>query len=666
MKTTPSLLRLRSWTAIILAALIGLMLLRLAMGERSLDDHGPRALWDALFTLVLAAIVSLLAIGVGRQIMRWLRLPLAGLELTVFSLPLGFGVIAYGVLALGLLGLLQVWALIAWLLAVGVLGWREIATLIRDMPTWLNSRRVAWSRTARWQKLLLIIFVVLLILTLFQALTPPWDYDSLLYHLQGPRLFLQAGRIQNLPENWLTSYPFTVQMLFLLGLRFGSDSFAKVINLIYGVLLCLMTYALARRYLDQTHAFVAVAVLIGIPIGPIWGSLAYVDMAWATYVLVGIYAIMLWRDDRQRRWLILVGLGLGWAAGTKYFALGTAGIIGLWVMWNDVRRGWKVLLPDALTYGLTVGLIAAPWYVKNWIWTGSPLYPIVFAGTDRIAQQARLWTSYMGDYGAGRALVDYLLLPLNLYARFYRFGTFLGNIEIPSPLYLLLVLYPFTPRPKVLNGLVGVAGLSFVLWAFSTQQTRFLLPLFPLLSILVSVVLVDGIGRFRRRWRTISVGLVVGMLTVSVFYSATFFASIEPYRVITGSQSKAEFLERVLKNYAALEYVQTALPRQARVFMLWDGRGYYCDERCMPDVDHARWTYLVATHPTIDEVVAELRQLDVTHLLINEESVDFMLQHDPTGDHLRAARFFANEFQPKCLREVFAARGTTVYELTCP
>jgi hypothetical protein len=666
MNSTTTSSREKGWLWLVLGALLLLFLLRLTLGPRPLDDHSPRALLDASFALLLAALVLMLALGLGRRMIRWLQLPLHGLELTVFSVPLGLGAIAYGVLALGLAGFLQVWALALWLVAVGVIGLRDLATALQDMRVWLSTCRSTWRRTARWQQVLLIIFAVLLILTLFQALTPPWDYDSLLYHLQGPRLFLQAGRIQNLPENWLTSYPFTVQMLFLIGLRFESDSFAKVINMSYGVLLSLMTYALARRYLSQTHAFVATAVLIGIPIGPIWGSLAYIDMAWATSILLGIYAVMLWRDDRRRRWLIVAGLGLGLAAGTKYFALGTAAIIGLWVIWNDVRRGWKILLTDALTYGIVAGLVAAPWYVKSWLWTGSPLYPIVFAGTDRIAQQARLWTAYMGDYGVGRSLIDYLLLPLNLYLRYYRFGTFLGNIEIPSPLYLLLVLYPWTPRPKVLNGLIGVAALSFVLWAMGAQQTRFLLPLFPLLSILVSVVLVDGIGRFRRRWRTIAVGLMAGMLAVTLFYSVLFFVSVEPYSVVSGLMSKDDFMRRVTTDYAALNYIQTKLPANTRTLMLWDGRGYYCDERCLPDVDHARWTYLVATHPTIDKVVAELRRLGVTHLLTSVESVDFMLQHDPTGDHLRAARFFANEFQPKCLREVFTARGTTVYELTCP
>jgi hypothetical protein len=662
----PTVTKTRALIALTGVLMIALFALHLTIGERPIDDRSPRALLDAAFTLILAAIVLVIATGLGRRVVRWLQLPLVGLELMVFSVPLGLGVIAYGVLALGLVGFLQAWALALWVIVVGVIGLHESVAVLRDLRAWLSTRRSAWRTTIRWQKTLLIILVVLLVLTLFQALTPPWDYDSLLYHLQGPRLFLQAGRIQNLPENWLTSYPLTVQMLFLLGLRFESDSFAKVINLAYGVLLSLMTYALARRYLDRTHAFVAITVLIGIPIGPIWGSLAYIDMAWATSILLGIYAVMRWRDDRRRRWLIIAGLGLGLAAGTKYFALGTAAIIGLWIISNDVRRGWKILLTDALTYGIVAGLIAAPWYVKSWLWTGSPLYPIVFAGTDRIAQQARLWTAYMNDYGAGRSVIDYLLLPLNLYTHYYRFGTFLGNIEIPSPLYLLLVLYPWTPRPKVLKGLIGITFLSFVVWAFGAQQTRFLLPLFPLFSILVSVVLVDGIGRFQRRWRTISIGLVAGLLAVTLFYSLLFFVSVEPYKVVGGVLSKDDFLRRVTTDYAALDYIQTDLPRDARVLMLWDGRGYYCDERCLPDVDHSRWTYLVATHPTVDAVAAELRRIGVTHLLTSIESTDFILQHDPTGEHLRAAQFFVDEFRPACTREVFAARGTTVYELTCP
>ena len=150
----------------------------------------------------------------------------------------------------------------------------------------------------------------------------------------------------------------------------------------------------------------------------------------------------------------------------------------------------------------------------------------------------------------------------------------------------------------------------------------------------------DGISRFRRRWRTLAVGLTAGMMAVTIIYSLIFVFNIAPYQVVSGAISKDMFLRRTVANYAALRFVQTELPEQSRVLMLWDGRGYYCDERCLPDVDHSRWTTLVETYPTVDALAAELRRLGVTHLLTSVESIDFILQHDPTGAHLQRRAIF--------------------------
>jgi hypothetical protein len=299
------------------------------------------------------------------------------------------------------------------------------------------------------------------------------------------------------------------------------------------------------------------------------------------------------------------------------------------------------------------------------VWTGSPLYPILLASSDPLAGQVRLWTQYMYSFGAGRNLLDYVLLPLNVYVHYTRFGTFLGSIEIPSPLFLLLVIYPWTPRSRQLNTLFGLVAAQFVIWAVSVQQTRYLLPLFPLLSILTSLVLVNGVGRFQRRWRTLTMGLMAGMVAVTIIYSLIFFFDIAPYQVVTGAVSKDMFLRRTVADYAALRFIQTELPEQARVLMLWDGSGYYCDARCLPDVDHARWTYLVMQQPTVDAMTKQLKREGITHLLFNVESADFIAQHDPTGDHRRAASFLFEQFAPACLREVFRQPRTILFEVTC-
>jgi len=117
----------------------------------------------------------------------------------------------------------------------------------------------------RWQRIGLLLAGSILALTLLECLTPPWEYDGLMYHLQGPRLFLQAGRIELLPDNWQANGPATTDMLFTLGLSFGSDTFAKLVHLTYAVLLIAATFAFGQRYLKPHGGWLASAILLGIP-----------------------------------------------------------------------------------------------------------------------------------------------------------------------------------------------------------------------------------------------------------------------------------------------------------------------------------------------------------------------------------------------------------------
>ncbi len=59
--------------------------------------------------------------------------------------------------------------------------------------------------------------------------------------------------------------------------------------------------------------------------------------------------------------------------------------------------------------------------------------------------------------------------------------------------------------------------------------------------------------------------------------------------VLLGGETKEQFLARMLDDYEGLAYIKENLPVNARVLMVWDGRGYYCDRRCIPDMDQVGW-----------------------------------------------------------------------------
>jgi hypothetical protein len=309
-------------------------------------------------------------------------------------------------------------------------------------------------------------------------------------------------------------------------------------------------------------------------------------------------------------------------------------------------------------------VVASPWYLKNLIWTGDPFYPYLGVAGE-VGDRFSLWTRYMRSFGTGTKLVDYLLIPINVYLRHERFSTFLGSIEMPGMLFPIALLYPLGRRSMEMSLIAWWALLHFIAWALGSQQIRFLLPLFPALSLLVCYVLTVHLPRWvpRAGW-ILRDGLVYGVAIATLLYSALFFAQVKPLGVISGLESREQFLERMVPDHAAMQEI-LALPQSARVLFLWDGRGFYCDQRCLPDTDHARWTNWVATSGSKEYVTKRLAEMGVTHLLLSWADVDFILQHDPAGDHQRALEFFLQGYAPGCTQSVYHDDWTELYELTC-
>lgn len=655
-------------TALLAMGLMLLLSVRLILGERPVNDTGPRAWLDAVFALSLLFLALLIAAGWGYLILRGIKLSgLTPLEVATFSIVIGLGVIAYGVLALGLIGWLTAPAISLWLILSAAVTWRERQWVLGAMPTWSRRAKSAGKALKIWQRLGLLAALCIGMLTLLQALTPPWDYDGLMYHLQGPRLFLQAGRIIVLPDNWQANGPFTIEMLFTVGLALGSATFAKLAHFVFGVLLVLATFNAGQRWLKPNGGWCAAGILIGIPILPIWASRAYADLAWAAYSFLALYAMLVWRDQKRGGLLIAAGLCAGFALGSKYLALGSMGALGLWLVFLSRSDGGRAIVRQTAAFGVTAVLIGMPWYLKNWLLTGNPVYPTYWGGLDWPSARVAALMSYLQSFGAGRQWFDYLLSPINIYAQYWRFVTFQGSIEIPSILFPLALLYPLGRRSPALNILASITLLHYGVWLLGSWQIRFLLPLFPSLSVLAACVILGLVSRAKRlpRGQILAAGLVAGLIVATLVYQLIYFVQTKPLGVTIGTESKAAFLRRNLHDYEALNFIQTKLPAGARVLFLWDSQGYYCEASCWPDTEPSRWTEIFQSTRTVRGMAARLKSLGVTHLMLSNEGGAFSSAHDPTGQTQRAVDFFLRDFQPACAQELYRDQWAAVYELIC-
>ncbi|MFC1975340.1 ArnT family glycosyltransferase [Chloroflexota bacterium] len=686
-----------SWVGIIALAVL-LIVLRWLFPERPMDYTGPRALLDTGFALGLLGITVLLAGGLGQKVLRWLRLEdLTRLEQAVFGLAIGLGILAYGVMALGLVGLLHPWTILLWLVLVALWTWREWREIVSGVPNFFKQQVQSWHRLGpnrsyscilckkmrhmaeilfgsgssglgRKRKLFLLSGSLILVLALLQALTPPWDYDGLMYHLPASYLFLKGGRIVLLPDIWQANGPFTIEMLYIIGLGFGSDTFSNLMHLTYAALLVLATFTFGQRHLKPVGGWVAAAVLLGIPILSVWATWAYADMAWALYLFLGLYALTFWVKDSQYNWLILAGLVTGLALGSKYLALGGGGILGLWVLWHSRNQGWRATLTHGLMFGGVALFVGSFWYFKNWFLAGNPVYPFVFGGPGWSQERLSILMAFLNSFGTGRSVWDYLLLPWNIYARHLEFAGFLGETEWPGFLFPLALLYPWTRKSGTMAGVAVVTMLWFVIWGLGSHQIRFLLPLFPGLSLLTSRVLLSLTTHYRlQKWRQVFMtGLVGSLVAITLLSSLLLVVDRRPLAVIFGMETKDHFLRRLVNNYSALQFVRTNLDSQARVLIMWDGRGYYCGERCLSDTEQSRWVYLISPTPDVSSVVAKLQNMGVTHLLFNMDQADFVIKKDRTGRHRYALDFFLRDFRRSCTREIYRDEAVHLFELTCP
>ena len=606
---------------------------------------------NVLYSLALAIYVLLICGGLGNRILKIFRaLEWSQAERIVVGTMLGLGTFAYVIFACGLAGWLSPTHFVLILLIASLLALPESLKIIHAVPGTLQHLFRTWKALRVDRKILAALGMIILVFALLITLTPPFDYDSLAYHLQGPRLFLDAGRIQPNFENWFTLFPFTWEMIYMLGLGLGSDIFAKLIHFATLLLFLLSAFALGRRLFSAAVGWIATAILMGIPILIMWGTTAYTDLAWALFQFLAISLVAVWQKEGKAGYLFLAGMMQGWAMGCKYPAVAAGAAIGVIVLFISYKMNtglspWKRLLTAGLIFGGSALMVASPWYLKNLLWTGDPAFPLLVPPTQIDPLRVELWKEYLNSFGVGKQWYHYLLLPIHIFTQYQKFGTYMGTIDMPSPLFFLILTYPWARKKlsaesKPTSDLFVVIGtIIFAIWAASSQQTRFLLPVYPVWAILCGVCskwLHSFDLTFPMR-KSIIFAFVGATVFETIFLVTISYLQLFPLKVQVGIEPYSAFTSRMLNDYNALAFINETSDAENRALLLWDGRGYYC-KNCIADVDQNIWIYYSQIY-TPKEIIAHLKNIHVRYLIeVNNDRDFFTNGHDPHYNHITSIK----------------------------
>lgn len=452
-------------------------------------------------------------------------------------------------------------AAVAAIVALGAgLGAREAA----------RERAWTWRRPilpAGWPaRLALAGLVGVLALTLVSALAPPSSMDATVYHLRVPREFLRSHTWVALADPH--SYQaLNVEMLFAEGLVLGGPVTAALAHWILGVAAIAAAGAWGRRL--GGRAIWAAAIFGGTALYAWEAPSAFIDLGLALWAPLAIY----WgtRSERDTAPIVLAGVLAGLAGGTKFTGLVASALTGAAAL-AVVAPDWGRGLRRFVTVGVIATALASPWYLRNLILTGDPIYPI--AGS-AFGLNVSLSSLVGMRYGLG---MDPLHLATSAFDLLVRGEAFDQGWAIGPAFLALVPIGVVAVRQRRLALILAGALLAWWLsWFFTSPQTRFLLPLAPIAAGIAGVAVTAAVTSGVRALRLAALGVVAVAMVEALGVSA--LGAARDAKVVAGLEGRSTYLERNSWNYVAFENANRLLPPDARVAAHGATNFFYLDAR---------------------------------------------------------------------------------------
>lgn len=368
---------------------------------------------------------------------------------------------------------------------------------------WLIIRKSASSPNCMSQILVLrnkalinkVVLLTIAVITAFgfnkiliNLVNPPFGWDSLNYHFTFAVEWLKHGNLAMPPTVFddpsPSYYPINGSLLYLwLMLPLKNVFIADLGQVPFFILACLSIYGIARKLgLKNEYAFYSSALFLLIPNFFKQLQIAYVDVMVGALFLSSTYFLLLIEENFSWQNVLLFALSCGLFIGTKTIALPYSILLAIPFIYLSVKNYRKSYF--AVIVVITIIILGGFSYIRNFIDSGNPLYPLnfelfgrsIFHGVmDKAVYKAHFRVE---DYALSKAL-------------------FHEGLGVQTSIFVL---------PSIFLGLP-------IIW-FRRRRISFILAYFLLLPLLIYLVYyyIIPLANLRYIYSLLGIGMVIGFL----------------------------------------------------------------------------------------------------------------------------------------------------------
>lgn len=609
---------------------------------------------------VVAFGLILVSGGTGRGMLRIFRADVPRGEGVFSAIALGLGALSLVLFIVGLAGGFQPVFLWGLMVVLAVLFARDVLwTAERLVET---ARRFARDRRGVFEGVLVVAVTAALLVNFAASLAPPSETDALTIHLYAPREYAEAGEVFFMPDNWDVAMVMGPHMVYAALITLTGGQLAPaVFHFLVGGVWVLWVWRFTRRRFGKKAAYVAAAVLYNVPMISHLTIAPMVDMLFALYTLGALAWLLEFLRTARARDAIAACAFAGFSANAKYSGLTVLGAVcaaaGVEMLLRRRLRAAGAIAAAAVT-GL---LIASPFLVRNYAWTGNPVFPTmknVFGGE---GWDAPRWQQPGNDDPRREALkhstANMLLAPWVVTTNA---ETASGGIsELIGPVFIVflpLVVF-MRSRSRILwhMGLYMLAAFFLTYYLSPRPRSRYFLSIMPALAALSGLGTVF-LAKYSRAalaaGRVVILAGIASGLGVTLLYSASFV------KVAFGLTSRDAFLARSTDFYGQYRWMDENLGPDAKVLVQATNDLYYCPRPAMrlgfssayTMVDSQRYFGLDASGNP-DTAAGRLAELGITHVFAGDRFVS-------TKSAAPSGRILAGMLEAGTLKEIHRAEST--------